>query len=98
MFSQKRQTRGLAVFWGGKNDFADTKKPAGWKTSRTNTIWFCAAIPTRSKTRGGGARALGNADENPHYYSFYRGALPQKNLDENGDEARDGFSATDFGT
>jgi arylsulfatase A-like enzyme len=96
-FLRNIKRAGWHVFWGGKNDFADTSRP-GWEEAFADERdLVLRGDPNRVADRAAsGLMPPGDVETNAHYYSFYRGALPVENLDENGDEARGGFSAADY--
>ena len=96
-FLRNIKRAGWHVFWGGKNDFADTKK-RGWADDFADERdLVLRGDPNKVADRAAaGLMPPGDVETNPHYYSFYRGVLPEENLDGNGDEVRGGFSATDY--
>ncbi len=96
-FLRNIKRAGWHVFWGGKNDFADTTRP-GWEEEFADERdLVLRGDPNRIADRAAaGLVPPGEIETNRHYYSFYRGVLPAENLDEKGDEVRGGFSATDY--
>ncbi len=96
-FLRNVKRAGWHVFWGGKNDFADTSAPGWMNEFADEHDLVLRGDPNKVADRAAaGLMPPGDPETNPHYYSFYRGVLPAENLDDQGDEVRGGFSATDY--
>lgn len=77
-FLRNVKRAGWHVFWGGKNDFANTTRTDWVNDYADEYDLVLRGDPNAVRDKvAAGLKPPGDAETNPHYYSFYRGVLPQ---------------------